>query len=100
MNGRYGFIDREGKFVVPPRFEAASFFWEGLAPVRFNGRWGYIDKSGALVIGYQFDAAGAFIQGLARVEVRGREAYIDKQGKFIWRPGQQYGLTPQPAEKR
>jgi hypothetical protein len=98
--GRCGFIDLQGKFVVQPRYESASFFWEGLAPVRLNNRWGYIDKKGVAVIDFQYDAAGPFINGIARVEVRGRAAYIDRQGKFIWKPGQQYGVAPvKPVKK-
>jgi len=97
-NGRFGYIDAAGKTIIPPRFEDASSFWAGLAPVRLNNRWGYIDKAGAVVINFQYDSAEAFINGLARVTVLGREAYIDRQGNFIWKPGQQYGVASMPGK--
>ncbi len=65
-----------------------------------NRRWGFIDKTGTAVIDYQFDSAEPFINGLARVSVRGREAYIDRRGKFVWQPGQQYGVVPPPPYKK
>jgi len=50
-NGKFGFIDRSGKLVIPCKWNGAGFFSQGLANVRSeNGKWGYIDKSGTLVI--------------------------------------------------
>lgn len=45
-NGKYGFIDRAGKLVIPCKWNGAGIFSQGLANVRSdNGKWGYIDKS-------------------------------------------------------
>lgn len=44
--GKYGFVDKMGKEVIPPKFDFAFRFQEGLAPVRINGKWGVIDKTG------------------------------------------------------
>src|SRR5437762_5550765 len=40
----WGFIDNRGKIIIPPRFEAAQPYSEGLAAVKREGRWGYIDR--------------------------------------------------------
>lgn len=83
--GKYGFINIHGQFVIPPSFTAARAFSEGLAAVyvggesyleSFNGsqyiehergKWGYIDRTGAIVIPPQFGSAAPFSEGLALV---------------------------------
>ncbi len=42
----FGFINRSGEEVIPPRFTSAGDFYEGFACARDNMHMGYIDKSG------------------------------------------------------
>ncbi len=83
QDGKFGYIDKSGKFVIPPKFKLASSFSEGLAAVFVDGRWGYIDRAGVMVIMPRFQNAGAFSSGAARVSFPERSGYIDKTGKFI-----------------
>lgn len=46
-NGRWGYIDEQQRWVIPPRFEEVREFQGGRAAVRQNGRWGFINKRGA-----------------------------------------------------
>src|SRR5687768_7621289 len=46
LNGKYGYIDSEGKLVVQPQFDNAAEFADGLAPVAVGKSWGYIDRKG------------------------------------------------------
>ncbi|EAH9640326.1 WG repeat-containing protein, partial [Campylobacter coli] len=55
LNGKYGFIDKNGEFVIKPNFDDAWYFREGLAKVGLNGKYGFIDKSGKIVIEPIFD---------------------------------------------
>ncbi len=49
-DGRWGFIDRTGEPVIPPRFAQAWDFRDGLARVRFtDGRTGYVTPDGTVV---------------------------------------------------
>jgi hypothetical protein len=45
-NGKFGFIDRTGKIIIPCVYENTWGFTEGLAGVKFNGKLGFIDKTG------------------------------------------------------
>ncbi|WP_071189104.1 S-layer homology domain-containing protein [Trichormus sp. NMC-1] len=54
-------------FVIPPQFESADTFVEGLARVQKDNLWGYIDKTGKFVIPPRFDEANSFSEGLALV---------------------------------
>jgi hypothetical protein len=83
-NGKFGFIDSSGNYVIQPLFEDAMPFSEGLAAVRLNGRWGYINTRGEMRIlnHYPFLAEG-FMGGLALVSnpVDGSQMYINREGK-------------------
>jgi hypothetical protein len=79
----WGFIDKEGKIAVKPKFSYVWGFREGLAAV-FVGidGWGYVNKSGNLVIPARFRDAGDFSEGLARVNPGEDWGYIGKKGEF------------------
>jgi len=109
-DGKYGFIDLTGSFVIPPIFTAAENFSEGMAAVyvggrsfidssadlgtnktvqfinQENGKWGYIDRTGEIKIPPQFGYAKQFSEGLALVTLgegmKGRAGYIDAHGLF------------------
>ena len=77
FGGKWGFIDKQGKMVIDPQFDAVRPFANGLAVVRIGddktGKWGFIDPQGKFVINPQFDDAGSFSGGLAAVYTGDRE---------------------------
>ena len=85
-DGRFGYIDKEGKEVVSPKYEDAEDFREGLAAVKADGRYGYIDKEGKEVVSPKYEDVWDFREGLARVEADGKYGYIDKEGKEVVSP--------------
>jgi WG containing repeat len=54
-NGRFGYIDRTGKIIIPAKFDDARNFSEGLASVSIGEKWGYIGPSGKIVIPARYD---------------------------------------------
>jgi hypothetical protein len=82
-NGKWGFIDKTGKEVIPLKYDDARSFSEGLASVNLNGKWGYIDKTGKEVIPFKYDDAWPFSKGRAEVKLDGEWFYIDKTGKCV-----------------
>ena len=42
----WGYIDRSGKFVIPPQFDQALDFWEGKAVVTKYSKFGLKDARG------------------------------------------------------
>ncbi len=73
---RWGFCTPDKKVVVPPKYDYAGYFREGLARVKLNGKWGYVDKTGREVIPPKYDDSWDFREGLARVERNGKRFYI------------------------
>lgn len=50
--GKYGFVDNNGKVIIPNKYDYSGNFHDGRAVVMKNNKWGYIDKDGkALVVG-------------------------------------------------
>lgn len=50
INNNWGFVDRSGRVVIPPKFsEFRTTFSDGLAPVREENSIGYINKKGEWV---------------------------------------------------
>jgi hypothetical protein len=82
-NGKYGFVDRTGKEIIPCIYDEIGSFSEGLAPVNLNGKWGYIDRTGKVIIPYKYDEIGSFSEGHAPVNLNGKWGYIDKTGKVV-----------------
>ena len=68
-NGKFGFIDRAGRVVIPLQFASANDFHEGLALVTANGKTMFIDPTGKTVFTPQFDIVNNFSEGLAAVNV-------------------------------
>lgn len=101
VEGRYlsGFMDKTGKVIIEPKFEAVDDFSEGLAAVFFfkpakieteahqeDYDAGFIDMTGQMVIKPQYEYAQPFSEGLAFVLIRGRVGAIDKTGRVVIRP--------------
>ncbi|HKL18313.1 MAG TPA: WG repeat-containing protein, partial [Halalkalibaculum sp.] len=81
INGKAGYISRDGSIAIEPAFEEAHNFSNGLALVRSGGLYGYINKRGKYEIEPRFADAGSFHSELARVkEQSGRWGFIDSDG--------------------
>lgn len=89
VDGKDGFIDREGNIVIEPTFEKAYPFTDGLAAIQSQGVWGFIDTTGRLVIEPQFISVGLFSEGLATFKDKrysDKKGYINKLGKVAIEP--------------
>lgn len=53
-----GFVNKQGKEIVTPKYEEVSDFYQGRAAVRLNGKWGAIDKHGEIVVPIIYDKIG------------------------------------------
>ena len=82
--GKWGFIDQEGRLVLPLEWDNASpFDASGLACVSKGGKWGYIDRCGRVVLPIEWDDAWAFDSSdLAVVSKADKWGFIDRSGKL------------------
>jgi len=99
--GEWGYQDKSGTYVIPPQFDRAEQFSEGLAVVALKRKVGYIDTTGRSAIPLKFVQAEPFSEGLALVyttwgmNILGAEegytffvraGYVDSSGKFVIKP--------------
>lgn len=81
--GRLGYIDIDGKLVIPFYFEEAFHFSEGLAAAKYEGLWGYVDTHGDIFMPFIFELAEPFRYGRAEVIFDGIVRKVNRQGKCV-----------------
>ncbi len=67
-NGKWGFMDKEGKMAIEPQYEDARSFCNEYAAVKQNGEWGFINVDGKMAIEPQFEDAKDFSDGSVLVQ--------------------------------
>lgn len=83
----YGFIDRQGRLIIPAIYSKVSVFKEGLAAVQREGLCGYIDAQGNERVGLNYTRCLDFEDGTAVVYHGYRRAgLINPQGQFLIEP--------------
>lgn len=76
----YGFIDIEGKEIIPVIYNSTRNFNNGFVATYLNNKWGFIDKSGQIVIPFIYDDAKKIQEGLAVVKKNNKWGYVDVEG--------------------
>jgi hypothetical protein len=95
---KFGYMDRSGCYVIPPKLSWAGNFSDGLAPAETESTpVGYINSTGAFSIAPRFDLANEFSEGLAMVLItnedgRQKAGFIDTAGRFRIAPKFVYEL--------
>jgi hypothetical protein len=92
LYGKYGFLNADGKEVVPPKYGTVEGFSEGLAAVESDSGWGFVDTEGKEVIPPTFVGVGdEFHEGRVSFEERREtkhgpkflKGYLDKTGRIV-----------------
>lgn len=111
-NGKWGYIDKTGREVIPCKYDWANPFHEGLASVRFSydSSYGFIDTTGREVIQHRPEIAmpGEFSEGLVVVinlfndhffvlDREGREVFQGAYGDGHYAPYTSFGMMPYSA---
>ncbi|WP_433493892.1 WG repeat-containing protein [Micromonospora sp. CA-248089] len=95
--GRWMAVDRMNIVKIPPGYEEARPFHNGLAAVRQNGGWGAVDLTGEVVVPTRYHRLGTPLadgrevdgftaDGLAVVELAGRRGVVDRGGRVVVAP--------------
>lgn len=88
LNGKWGYVNIEGKTVISHQFTGALPFSESMAIIIKRETldtyyYGFIDKRGKIVIPTFFSKAEDFKDGHARVLLDGKWITIDKEGNIV-----------------
>jgi serine/threonine protein kinase len=86
IGSKWGYKDQTGRIVIPPQFDKAGKFSEGLAEVKIGSKYGYVDQTGRVIIQPQFDKAWSFSKGQARVKIGSDYLSINNTGEMTIQP--------------
>lgn len=76
-DGKFGYISFDGEYVIPPTFDFAKGFCEGLAFANKGEYMGYIDKTGEFVKIFDGDSVMSMSDGVALIE---KHNYVESGG--------------------
>ena len=103
LNGKWGFIDKTGKEVVPLKYD--DFYrprptvYQSIIAAKLNGKWCFINGKGKVLTPLKYDdvvnlsywmtekvnyAEVPFKRDLANVKFDGKWGYVDKKGNEYW----------------
>jgi hypothetical protein len=82
-NSRYGFIDNQGRLMIPNRYEEARPFTEGLAPIKIRDKWGFINHDDKIVVQPVYESVTPFTGGYSRVRLKGKYGLINTTGELL-----------------
>ncbi len=95
-NNKYGFIDEDGKEVVPLKYDFVGSFSDDMVGVGIGGtwnggkysggKWGFVDKTGKEVISLKYDMVSEFVEGSAKIKLNGKWGIVSTAGKEIVSP--------------
>jgi hypothetical protein len=88
---KFGFIDKDGKYLNSPDFTWVGMFSGGFAPVKTaDGTLAFVDRDGKIVPAlsgkFDFLFSTGFISGLSPARSNGKFGFIDTTGKWAIEP--------------
>lgn len=89
LDNKWGYIDTQGIMVIPPQFDEAASFSDGIASVEKNGKAFYINKLGQKVLELPENmSSGSFSEGLAFFQIKWSEIYgfVNTKGEVVIEP--------------
>jgi hypothetical protein len=81
---RYGFMNGQGKLIIPAMYNEVGPFQEGLAVVSKDDKFGIIDKKNQVVVDFQYDEILEFVNNRAIVRKGDKYGVIDRIGKLVF----------------
>lgn len=82
-NGKFGFIDDQGRLRIANRYEGITPFHEGLAGIKIRGKWGFINKEDKIVVQPNYDHITPFENSRAKVMRNGKYGLIGHDGQVL-----------------
>ncbi len=86
QDGGVGFVDSQGREVLPARYEKARPFHGGLAPAMIGNQWGLIDTGGQWVLAPELDDIITGEQGCWMATRSGKIGLLRPDGSWSHEP--------------
>jgi len=79
----YGFINKDGKWVIKPNLDDVTMFKDGIAIIQKDGKFHFVDTLGKIKTTVKYDNAINISEGFALVHNASTWFYINRIGKKI-----------------
>lgn len=83
QDGKIGFTDASGKYIISPIYDEYLPFSDGVAAVRVRELWTFVDVNGRELFAPRFKQAYYFTEGVGIVETDEGYLLIDKNGTVL-----------------
>jgi hypothetical protein len=92
LDSLYGYINKQGQWILPPNYKTAYPFYKGTAVVKQNGKFELLNKNGNRIINQTFDTIYHFKNDIAIAGDGKKWGLINYSGQFILPLGNYRGL--------
>jgi len=82
-NGRYGFIDDQGRLRIANRYENIKPFSEGLAAIKIRNKWGFINRDEKIIIQPAYEEVSPFEKNYSLIKQNGLYGLLTHEGKLV-----------------
>ncbi|KRU41371.1 WG repeat-containing protein [Clostridium sporogenes] len=85
----YGYLDRDGKDIIPAQYEYANDFYKEKAVVRIKeNEYALINVDGEILNKYEYASVGNLREGLLsfKEDIGGKYGFIDEDGNVVIKP--------------
>lgn len=82
-NGKTGFVNASGKWIIEAQFDETGNFHEQIAPIRMAGNWGMVAMDGRVIAEPKWDEIKDFQAGIAVVKASEQYFLLDKSGQLL-----------------
>jgi hypothetical protein len=82
----WGYIDKNGRTIIPFTFEECWNFRDGIALVKQNSKYAWIDKNGRNIANDWFEGVGEFSMDLVAVQKKDHWGYMNSKGEVVIKP--------------
>ncbi len=85
----YGYLDREGRVIIPAQYEYGNDFYEGKAVVRIKeNEYALININGEILNKYEYASVGNLREGLLsfKKDMGEKYGFIDEHGNVVIKP--------------
>ncbi len=80
---KWGTVNRDGKEIIPPKFDAIGPFINGMAPFSLNNKCGITDTAGNTVIGPKYDNIALSDSGFAIAMQNKKSGVVSLKNRII-----------------
>lgn len=84
--GKFSFIDQQGKLIAPVQFEDARNFSNKLAAVKKDGKWGFINEEGKTIVPFEYEIVYDFKENVTGVYANNKWLLINKNNIIVKQP--------------